>query len=50
MFKVLLEDVWSEDGGERPDIPGVLLQRRHAGQEAAQEAQQGVVDLGELLQ
>lgn len=47
---ILLEDVWAEDGGQRPDVPALLLKRSHAGQEAAQETQQAVVELRKLLQ
>lgn len=47
---VLLEDVGPEDSGQRADVPALLLEGGHAGQEAAQEAQQAVVELGKLLQ
>jgi len=47
---LLLEDVRPEDGGQRPDVPALLLKGSHAGQEAAQETQQAVVQLGKLLQ
>lgn len=47
---ILLEDVWSEDGGQRPNVPALLLKWRHTGQEAAQETQQAIVELRKLLQ
>lgn len=43
---VLLEDVGAEDGGQCAGVPALLLERGHAGQEAAQEAQEAVVQLG----
>jgi len=47
---ILLEDVWSEDGGQRPNVPALLLKGCHTGQETTQETQQAVVQLGKLLQ
>lgn len=47
---VLLEDVGAEDGGQCTGVPALQLERGHAGQEAAQEAQEAVVQLGKLLQ
>lgn len=47
---VLLEDVGAEDGGQCSGVPALLLERSHAGQEAAQETQEAVVQLGKLLQ
>lgn len=49
-FIYLLEDVGAEDGGQCAGVPALLLERGHAGQEAAQEAQEAVVQLGKLLQ
>lgn len=49
-FIYLLEDVRAEDGGQCAGVPALLLERGHAGQEAAQEAQEAVVQLGKLLQ
>lgn len=46
----LLEDVGAEHGGQRTGVPVLLLEGGHAGQEAAQEAQEAVVQLGKLLQ
>lgn len=46
----LLEDVWSEYRGEGADAPAFLLERGYAGQEAAQETQQAVVNLRQLLE
>lgn len=50
LLLVVLEDVGSEDGGEGSNAPALLLERGHAGQEAAQEAQQAVIDLRQLLE
>lgn len=47
--RILLEDVGSKDGGQRSNVPALLLKWRHASQEAAQEAQQTVVQLGKVL-
>lgn len=46
----LLEDVGAEDGSQCSGVPALLLERGHAGQEAAQETQEAVVQLGKLLQ
>lgn len=46
----LLENIWSEDGSQRRNVPALRLKWCHAGQEAAQETQQSVVELGKLLQ
>lgn len=47
---ISLEDVGAEHSGQRTGVPALLLEGGHAGQEAAQEAQEAVVQLGELLQ
>lgn len=47
---VLLEDVGAEHGSQCTSVPALLLEGSHTGQEAAQEAQEAVVQLGKLLQ
>lgn len=49
-FGVSLEDVGAEHGGQGTGVPALLLECRHTGQEATQEAQEAVVQLGKLLQ
>lgn len=47
---VLLEDVGAEHSSQGTRVPALLLEGSHTGQEAAQEAQEAVVQLGKLLQ
>lgn len=47
---ILLEDVGAKHGGQGTGVPALLLECSHTGQEAAQEAQEAVVQLGKLLQ
>lgn len=47
---VLLEDVGAEHSSQGSGVPALLLEGSHTGQEAAQEAQEAVVQLGKLLQ
>ncbi len=46
---ILLENVWPEDSGESSYAPALLLKRHHTGQKSAEEAEQAVIDLRQLL-